>query len=71
LRSFCESFRGGVFVPAAASFAFWTERLIDRFEVRLDDACAIISFIPNFIGARAGDDHVLLIFAGGGVDIIF
>jgi hypothetical protein len=66
LRSFCESFWGGVVAPAA-SLVFWAERLIDKFDVRVADACAIISFMPNFVGVRIGDDHVFVTGVGGGV----
>lgn len=64
LRSFWESFWGGVFIPAA-SLAFWAERLIDKFDVRFKDACAMISLMSNLVAERAGEDQVLL--ASGGV----
>jgi hypothetical protein len=43
---------------------FWAERLIDKAEVLVDEAWAMISRISSFDEGNAGDDHVLV---GGGV----
>jgi len=56
LRSFCETLCTDA-VVAAFSFSFWAEKPMERFEVRLVEAWAIISFMPSFDEESGVDDH--------------
>lgn len=41
----------------SSSLVFCTERLSDRFEVLLEEACAIISLKPSIVDGKPGDDQ--------------
>lgn len=65
LRSFWDSL--GVEVLVLSSLAL--ERLIERLETRVVEAWAIISRISSLEDGRAGDDHLFVAVADGGVAV--
>ena len=56
LRSLCEGLLADLVI--AWSLIRCAERLMERFETLLDEACAIISRISNFDDGSFGDDHL-------------
>ena len=63
LRSFCESLLTDLVMAWSLTRCF--ERLIERLETLLDEACAIISLMSNFDEGNFGDVHLPLEANGG------